>query len=95
MKNAPYNKFNSVVEKLMLESEMLQKMQGASIEERIRVIELLLQSLKQELVQNSKSSAASPEQPSRAPFGYMKGTISIHGDIVSPVVPESDWEVLQ
>lgn len=79
----------------MLESEILQKMQEASIEERIRVIELLLQSLKQELVQSSESPAPPTEQPSRAPFGYMKGTGSIHGDIVSPVVPESEWEVLQ
>jgi hypothetical protein len=30
----------------MLESEILQKMQGASIEERIAIIELSLQSLK-------------------------------------------------
>ena len=79
----------------MLDSEVLEKMQQASIEERIRVIELLLQSLKQELVQKSESSAAPTEKTSRAPFGYMKGTISIHGDIVSPVVPESEWEVLQ
>ncbi|WP_239112510.1 hypothetical protein [Halomicronema sp. CCY15110] len=79
----------------MLETEILQKMQSASIEERIRVIELLLQSLKQELVQNPELPAAPTEQPSRAPFGYMKNTGSIKGDIVSPVVPESEWEVLQ
>lgn len=53
----------------MLKSEILQKMQGASIEERIRVNELLLQSLKQELVQNLELSVAPTKQPSRAPFG--------------------------
>jgi hypothetical protein len=36
----------------MLESEILQKMQGVSIEERIRIIEMILQSLKNELIQN-------------------------------------------
>lgn len=28
-------------------------------------------------------------------FGFMKNTGSIHGDILSPVVPENTWDVLQ
>lgn len=79
----------------MLESEILQKMQGASIEERIAIIELLLQSLKNELIQNQASQPASNESPYRPAFGFMKGTGSIPGDIISPAVPQNDWEVLQ
>ncbi|MCI0353472.1 MAG: type II toxin-antitoxin system Phd/YefM family antitoxin [Acidobacteria bacterium] len=38
-----------------------------------------------------------PPAPKRAKrvLGAMAGTGRIHGDIVSPVVPESDWEVLR
>ena len=79
----------------MLESEILQKMQGASIEERIAMIELLLQSLKNELIQNRASQPESSESSHRPAFGFMKGTGVIQGDIISPVVPESDWDVLQ
>ncbi len=79
----------------MLESEILQKIQGASIEERIAMIELLLQSLKNELIQNRASQPASSESSHRPAFGFMKGTGSVQGDIISPAVPESDWEVLQ
>jgi hypothetical protein len=85
----------STWERLMLESEILQKMQGASIEERIAMIELLLQSLKNELIQNRASQPASSKSPHRPAFGFMKGTGSIQGDIISPAVPESDWEVFQ
>ncbi len=35
-----------------------------------------------------------PSRPRRG-LGAMAGTIRIKGDIVSPVVPESDWEVLR
>jgi hypothetical protein len=79
----------------MLESEILQKMQGASIEERIAIIELSLQSLKSELIQNRASQPASRDRSHRPTFGFMKDTGTIHGDITSPAVPESNWEVLQ
>lgn len=79
----------------MLESEIIQKMQEASIEERIAIIEIILQSLKNELIQNRASQPASSEGYHRPAFGFMKGTGSIQGDIISPAVPESDWDVLQ
>jgi hypothetical protein len=34
-------------------------------------------------------SAAQTQRPA---FGFMKDTGSIQGDIISPAVPESDWE---
>jgi prevent-host-death family protein len=37
--------------------------------------------------------APEPSQP-KSWLGSMKGTVEIHGDIVSPVA-EEDWEVLQ
>lgn len=79
----------------MLEAEILQKMQAASIEERIVLIELLLQSLKAEL---SKITAAQPqavEAAQRPAFGFMQNTGSILGDVVAPVLPETAWEALQ
>ena len=35
-----------------------------------------------------------PPPKGKKPFGCMKGTIVIEGDIVSPL-PEEDWEVLR
>jgi hypothetical protein len=37
----------------------------------------------------------STKQPQCPAFGFMSATGSINGDIVSPVVPDSDWDVLQ
>ncbi|MFZ4674914.1 MAG: hypothetical protein ACOYM4_04330 [Nodosilinea sp.] len=79
----------------MLDVDILNQLSGASIEERIAVIELLLQSLKSELIQNCESHTEPANSPHRPAFGFMKSTGSIHGDVVSPAVPESDWEVLQ
>jgi prevent-host-death family protein len=36
-----------------------------------------------------------PTPPPEKWLGCMKGKIQITGDIVSPVVPEKDWEVLK
>ncbi len=33
-------------------------------------------------------------KPKRAPFGCMKNTVQILDDIVTPAVPEAEWEVL-
>ncbi len=74
----------------MLDSEILEKLQGSSIEDRIRVIEAILNTLKHDM--------RSPEpinRPQRPAFGFMKGTGKILGDIVAPIVPENAWEVLQ
>jgi uncharacterized small protein (DUF1192 family) len=79
----------------MIESEILQKMQAASIEERIAIIELLLQSLKAELPKTAAPSPQTAEAAQRPAFGYMQGTGSILGDIVGPVLPATTWEVLQ
>lgn len=43
----------------------------------------------------SKLAPSSSHQAQRPTFGFMKDTGSIHGDVVSPAVPESDWEVLR
>lgn len=119
---------------VMIDAEILQEMQAASIEERIAIIELILQSFKAELststvaqtpaaqrysihpipaqpLTDSSHSAdehlsrgtvrhyvdpyTAVEQPQRPAFGFMKDTGIILGDVVSPVIPESDWDVLQ
>ena len=80
---------------VMLDTDILNQLNGASIEERIAVIELLLQSLKNELIQNRESHAEPANRPNRPAFGFMKGTGFIHSDVISPAIPESDWEVLR
>ncbi len=35
---------------------------------------------------------SSPEAPAKFPWGCMAGTFKIHGDIVSPMGSEDDWE---
>lgn len=35
------------------------------------------------------------DSPSKDIFGCLKGVIEVVGDIESPVVPPSDWEVLR
>lgn len=65
----------------MIETEILQKIQAASLEERIAIIE------------QPTHSSLSTEKLQRPVFGFMKNTGTIIGDIVSPIIPESDWEV--
>jgi len=35
-----------------------------------------------------------PPRPEKGIFGCMRDTITVHGDIISPL-PEEDWEVLR
>ena len=79
----------------MIESEILQKMQAASIEDRIAIIELLLQSLKAELPNITAPPSQTTEAAQRPALGCMQDTGSILGNIVSPVLPATIWEVLQ
>ena len=68
----------------MIDSEILEKLQGFSIEDRINTIEVILNTLKQDM-----RSPASINRPQRPAFGFMKGTGEILGDIVTPILPES------
>jgi hypothetical protein len=79
----------------MLDSDLLDKLQGSSIEERIRVIEVILQTVKQDMQKITSPQPETAAQPQRSTFGFMQGTGIILGDVVAPVLPETDWEVLQ
>jgi len=68
----------------MIDSEILEKLQGFSIEDRMNIIEVILNTLKQDM-----RSPASINRPQRPAFGFMKGTGEILGDIVTPILPES------
>ena len=74
----------------MIDSEILEKLQSFSIEDRINIIEVIWNTLKHDM-----RSPASINRPNRPAFGFMKGTGEILGDIVSPGLPENTWEVLQ
>jgi len=92
----------------MMDSETLEKLQNASIEERITIIEMLLRSLKNDMpIEASPQSEATAHLQgdvgvagtgsdiwaARPAFGFMKGTGTILGDVVAPVLPENAWEV--
>lgn len=50
-------------------------------------------SLLEQLLQFLQTLSSAPK--SRPPFGAMKNSGTILGDIISPIVPLSDWEALQ
>jgi hypothetical protein len=74
----------------MIDSETLEKLQKTSIEDRIAVIEALLQSLKADI--RKDDTVIHSHRPD---FGFMKDTGAILGDVVAPVLPENTWEALQ
>jgi hypothetical protein len=77
----------------MLDSETLEKLQNASVVDRIAIIEMILQSLK-----TDESHASQPDlgvHHQRPPFGFMKNTGKILGDVVAPILPETAWDVLR
>jgi hypothetical protein len=77
----------------MLDSETLEKLQNASVVDRIAIIEVILRSL--------KTDAINPPQPDlgghhqRPTFGFMKNTGKVLDDVVAPILPETAWDVLQ
>ena len=78
----------------MLDSEILKKLQGSSIEDRIRIIEAILNTLKQDIDPSDFPQSASTSRPQRPAFGFMKGTGKILGDIVAPIPLPNDSEAL-
>ena len=79
----------------MLDSETFEKLQNASIEDRITIIEVLLRSLKNDIKKNDSPQSDSTSRPQRPAFGFMKSKGKIIGDVVAPVLPENTWKVLQ
>lgn len=77
----------------MLDSETLAKLQNASVAERIALIEIILQSLKNDISPSSQPAPAAEFQ--RPPFGFMKDSGRILGDVITPILPETAWDVLQ
>lgn len=70
----------------MLDLEILEKLQGASIEDRIRVIEVILRSLKHDM-----RSASSQQIPSE--HNPLRGKVIYYDNPYEPVAAE-DWEAL-
>jgi hypothetical protein len=79
----------------MSETEILETLQGLSIEQRINLIEEILRTLKRDVQQNGLPQTASTAHLKRPTFGFMQHTGKILGDIVEPVLPETSWDVLQ
>ena len=79
----------------MIDNQILEKLQNASIEDRIGVIEAILGSLKNDIKKNDTPELLTTSRLQRPAFGFMSGTGKILGDIVAPVLPENTWEVLQ
>jgi hypothetical protein len=81
--------------KVMLDTTTIAKLNNTSIEERISIIEMLLGTLKNDLKKDSSHQAESEIKFQRPAFGFMKDTGKILGDVVSPILDENTWEVLQ
>jgi hypothetical protein len=79
----------------MINSETLEQLKNASVEERISIIEMLVRSLKTDIPKDATPQSNSETLPERPAFGFMKDTGEILGDIIEPVLPENAWEVLQ
>jgi hypothetical protein len=69
----------------MIESDILEKLQGTSIEERIIIIEAILQTVK-----NDMRSTSLPQLTSEHP---LRGKVIHYEDPYEPVAVE-DWEAL-
>lgn len=67
----------------MLDADILNQLHGTSIEERIRIIEMILKSLKHDLRVNNAQSAAE-QRP-------LRGKVRHYDDPYEPVAIE-DWE---
>jgi len=70
----------------MIESDILEKLQGTSIEERILIIEAILQTVKNDM----RLSASPPIKPEHNP---LRGKVIRYDAPYEPVAAE-DWEVL-
>ena len=70
----------------MIDSEILEKLQNISIEERITIIETILKSLKSDMRSVSMQKTLSNPKP-------LKGKVIHYDDPYQPVAVE-DWEAL-
>jgi hypothetical protein len=80
---------NSTQEIKMIDSETLEQLKNASIEERISIIEVLLRSLKNDMPKDVSLQPESVAHPQRPAFGFMKDTGEILGDIIAPIFPKN------
>ncbi|MCF3582542.1 hypothetical protein L2E76_18720 [Planktothrix agardhii 1811] len=69
----------------MIESDILEKLQGTSIEDRILIIEAILQTVK-----NDMRSTSLPQMTSEHP---LRGKVIHYDDPYEPVAAK-DWEAL-
>ena len=81
--------------KITIDSATIEKLNNTSIEERISIIEMLLGTLKNDIKKDRSHQPTSEMKSQRPAFGFMKNTGEILGDIVSTIVDENTWEVLQ
>lgn len=72
----------------MIDDQALEKIQNASIEERIIIIEAILTSLKSDIKKQDNPQSELTPRSQRPAFGFMKDTGKILGDVVAPVLPE-------
>lgn len=78
----------------MIDSEILEKLQKVFLQERIAVIEMLVQALTDDIKSDANSSEAATYLQ-RPAFGFMRNTGKTLGDVVAPILPEDTWKALQ
>lgn len=70
----------------MVELEILKKLQGTSIEERIQIIEAILQTVKNDMRSNSGPQVSGYERP-------LRGKVIHYQEPLEPVAMD-DWQAL-
>jgi len=79
----------------MVDPKLLEQLKTASVNERIAVLEMLVQSLKSDIKPSADTSVETTIASQRPAFGFMKATGAILGDVAAPVPLQNAWEVLQ
>ena len=70
----------------MVELEILEKLQGTSIEERIQIIEAILQTVKNDMRDSNEAKVSEDKRP-------LRGKVIHYEEPFEPVAID-DWEVL-
>ncbi|MBO1346112.1 MAG: hypothetical protein EBE86_001330 [Hormoscilla sp. GUM202] len=71
----------------MIESEILEKLQETSIVDRIKIIEAILRSVKNDMRKDSEQKSLPGEYP-------LRGKVISYDEPYEPAVAAEDWEAL-
>lgn len=74
----------------MISAETLEQLKKVPLKERLSTIEVLLETLKNDMPIDAASQTESKEHSKHPASGFMKGTGEILGDIIRPPCPKKN-----